>query len=86
MKLLGLLFTLLVLSCGVAVKTQGSKNYYTVLGVDKKADSKSIKSAYRKLAMRYHPDKGGNEAKFKEINQAYEVLSDNKKRAPQGAL
>jgi curved DNA-binding protein CbpA len=80
MKLLGLLFTLLVLSCGVAVKTQGSKNYYAVLGVDKKADSKSIKSAYRKLAMRYHPDKGGNEAKFKEINQAYEVLSDNKKR------
>ena len=51
-----------------------------MLGVDKKADSKAIKSAYRKLAMRHHPDKGGNEAKFKEINQAYETLSDDKKR------
>lgn len=77
-----MLFLVLLLAVGytLAVKSQGSKNYYSVLGVDKKADQKAIKSAYRKLAMKHHPDKGGNEAKFKEINQAYETLSDDKKR------
>ena len=61
------------------------KNYYDILGVDKKATSEEIKSAYRKLAMKYHPDRnqGNAEAaeKFKEINEAHETLSDQQKRA-----
>lgn len=60
------------------------KNYYEVLGVSKTATKAEIKSAYRKLALKWHPDKNkdaGAETKFKEINNAYEVLSDEKKRA-----
>ncbi|MDQ5957346.1 MAG: molecular chaperone DnaJ [Patescibacteria group bacterium] len=57
-----------------------SKNYYEVLGVDKKADKDTIKKAFYKLANKYHPDKGGDETKFKEVNEAYQVLSDEKKR------
>ena len=61
------------------------KNYYDILGVDKKASQDEIKSAYRKLAMKYHPDRnqGNAEAaeKFKEINEANEILSDEQKRA-----
>lgn len=60
------------------------RDYYDVLGVGKSADATEIKKAYRKLAMKYHPDKnpGDKEAeeKFKEINEAYEVLSDETKR------
>jgi molecular chaperone DnaJ len=58
------------------------KNYYEILGVTKTANEDDIKKAYRKLAHKYHPDKaGGSEAKFKEINEAYQVLSDKNKRA-----
>ena len=61
------------------------KNYYEILGVDKKASADEIKSAYRKLAMKYHPDRnqGNAEAaeRFKEINEANETLSDEQKRA-----
>ena len=61
------------------------KDYYEVLGVPKDADEKVIKSAYRKLARKYHPDvctdKAEGESRFKEINEAYEVLSDKDKRA-----
>jgi DnaJ family protein A protein 2 len=53
---------------------------YEVLGVSKDADEKEIKKAYRKLAVKHHPDKGGDEHLFKEINAAYEILSDSKKR------
>ena len=53
---------------------------YEVLGVEKNADQKSIKKAYRKLAMKHHPDKGGDPEKFKEINGAHEVLSNPEKR------
>lgn len=53
---------------------------YEVLGVEKTSDSKTIKKAYRKLAMRHHPDKGGDPEKFKEINAAHEVLSNPEKR------
>lgn len=59
-----------------------AKNYYDILGVGKGASADEIKKAYRKLAHQYHPDKGnGNEAKFKEVNEAYQVLSDQNKRS-----
>lgn len=58
------------------------KNYYDILGVTKSASEDDIKKAFRKLAQKYHPDKkGGDEAKFKEVSEAYAVLSDQKKRA-----
>lgn len=58
-----------------------AKDYYNVLGVDRKASKEDIKKAFRKLAHKYHPDKGGtDESKFKEITEAYAVLSDDKKR------
>jgi curved DNA-binding protein len=60
------------------------KDYYQILGVGKTADEKEIKQAYRKLAMKYHPDRNQGdkqaEEKFKEINEAYQVLSDQEKR------
>jgi len=56
------------------------KDYYQILGVSKQAPQDEIKKAYRKLAHKYHPDKGGDEKKFKEINEAYQILSDQKKR------
>jgi molecular chaperone DnaJ len=59
-----------------------SKDYYSLLGVDRKASKEDIKKAFRTLAHKYHPDKkGGDEAKFKEVSEAYSVLSDEKKRA-----
>ena len=59
-----------------------SKDYYKILGVDKGATAEEIKKAFKKLAMEHHPDKpGGNEAKFKEINEAYQILGDQEKRA-----
>ncbi len=58
------------------------KDYYKILGVEKNAGEEDIKKAYRKLAHKYHPDKaGGNETKFKEINEAYQILSDKNKRS-----
>src|SRR3954464_8722912 len=60
------------------------KDYYTTLGVSKTATDKEIKQAFRKLARKYHPDVNpgdkGAEAKFKEVNEANEVLSDPQKR------
>ncbi len=57
-------------------------DYYQILGVNRNASKDEIKKAYRKLAHKYHPDKkDGNEAKFKEVNEAYQILSDEKKRA-----
>ncbi|MEN9337894.1 MAG: hypothetical protein RIQ41_208 [Candidatus Parcubacteria bacterium] len=57
-----------------------TKNYYDVLGVQKGASKEEIKKAFYKLASKYHPDKGGDAEKFKEVNEAYQVLSDDKKR------
>ncbi|MDA1024407.1 MAG: DnaJ domain-containing protein, partial [bacterium] len=58
------------------------KNYYNILGIEKGASKDEIKKAFRKKAHQYHPDKEtGDEAKFKEINEAYQVLSDEQKRA-----
>lgn len=59
-----------------------ANDYYKILGVDKGASDDEIKKAYRRLAHKHHPDKsGGDEAKFKEINEAYQVLSDKTKRS-----
>src|ERR1041384_4146504 len=61
-----------------------AKDYYSILGVARNADAKDIKSAYRKLARKFHPDVNPNdktsEAKFKEVSEAYEVLGDPEKR------
>ncbi len=57
------------------------RDYYEVLGVSKNASADELKKAYRKAAVQHHPDKeGGNEEKFKEINEAYDVLKDSQKR------
>lgn len=65
-------------------ENMSQKDLYEILGVSKNADDKEIKTAYKKLALQWHPDKHkgdkGAEEKFKEINQAYEVLSDKQKR------
>jgi molecular chaperone DnaJ len=58
------------------------KDYYQILGLEKSATDEEIKKAFRKLAHKYHPDKpDGDEKKFKEVNEAYSVLSDKNKRA-----
>jgi molecular chaperone DnaJ len=57
-----------------------AKNYYELLGVSKTASADDIKKAYRRLARKHHPDAGGSEERFKEIGEAYEVLSDPEKR------
>ena len=61
-----------------------NKNYYDILGVNKNASEADIKKAYKKLAMEYHPDRNRGdkkaEAKFKEINEAYQTLSDATKK------
>lgn len=56
------------------------RDYYEVLGVGKGASPDEIKKAFRRLAVQHHPDRGGDEAKFREINEAYEVLKDDSKR------
>lgn len=57
------------------------KDYYDILGVPKSASADEIKRAYRKLAQQHHPDKGGDQERFKELSEAYQVLSDPQKRA-----
>lgn len=58
-----------------------NKRYYELLGVSKNANEAQIKKAYRKLAVKEHPDKGGDAEKFKEISKAYKTLSDPQTRA-----
>ena len=55
-------------------------DYYDVLGVPRSASDKDIKTAFRKLAAKHHPDKGGDSRKFQEINEAYQTLSNPEKR------
>lgn len=62
------------------MKKKMSEDLYSVLGVAKNATASQIKKAYKKLAMKHHPDKGGDEEMFKKISQAYSVLSDENKR------
>src|SRR5258707_1458237 len=65
------------------------KDYYAVMGVDRKASAEDIKQAYRKLARKYHPDvskEPGAEEKFKEVGEAYETLKDPEKRAAYDSL
>ncbi len=57
------------------------KTFYDILGVGRKATQEEIKKAFRKLAVKHHPDAGGDEQKFKEISEAYDTLSDENKRA-----
>jgi len=64
-----------VLGCVMA-----KRDYYEVLGVNKSASADELKKAYRRLAVQHHPDRGGEETAFKEINEAYEVLKDDAKR------
>merc|ERR1719326_1899172 len=79
---------MLVLCFAVCVQSSNAeqkRDYYEVLGVEKDADAKAIKSAYRKLALKWHPDKNPDnkaeaEKKFQDIANAYEVLSDPDKR------
>ena len=53
---------------------------YTLLGVDQSSSDQDIKQAFRKLAVKYHPDRGGDENKFKEINEAYDKIKTQEKR------
>merc|ERR1712110_536883 len=67
----------------MGLKLKMGKDYYTVLGVSRGASDDEIKKAYRKLALKYHPDKNqspGAEERFKEIGEAYDVLSDTRKK------
>ena len=58
-----------------------AKDYYKILGLERGASDDEIRRAFRRLAQEHHPDKGGDQAKFKEVNEAYQVLSDSAKRA-----
>merc|ERR1719245_2858257 len=66
---------------GRSSKPVDTTGFYKALEVDKGASEPEIKKAYRKLAVKYHPDKGGDPEKFKDITRAYEVLSDPEKRS-----
>src|SRR5574339_114753 len=72
-------------SCVRGDNGMAKRDYYTVLGLNRDASEDDIKKAYRKLAMKHHPDRSpddkGAEEKFKEAKEAYEVLSDARKRA-----
>merc|ERR1719511_270193 len=65
---------------GRSSKPVDTTAFYKTLDVDKNASEPDIKKAYRKMAVKHHPDKGGDPEKFKEVTHAYEVLSDPQKR------
>jgi len=72
-----------------ALRLSDKRDYYEVLGVERGASADDIKKAFRKLAFKYHPDRNkddGAEETFKEISEAYAVLSDDQKKAQYGGL
>ena len=73
------------LTSGIESKTMEYKDYYKILGLERSASADEVRKAYRKLAMQYHPDRNPgdkqSEEKFKDINEAYQVLSDPQKKA-----
>ena len=79
-----LLTTLLLLSVSFVAEFAHAKDYYSILGVARGAPESQIKRAYRKLALKYHPDKNPGDdkakSKFEELSNAYEVLTDEEKR------
>ena len=82
---LKLYFLILIISPILIKSNNDSEDYYKILGITKNATESEIKKAYRKLALKWHPDKNPNnreeaEEKFKKINEAYSILSDKKKR------
>lgn len=84
MKLSDLVLPLALLAMWTISGVMGSDDYYEILGVKKSATDREIKKAFRKLALQYHPDKNKSksaETKFREIAEAYDVLSDADKRA-----
>ena len=68
------------LLASVLAFASAGRDFYKVLGIDRGADDRTLKKAYRSLALQHHPDKGGSEEKFAEISQAYDVLSDEDQR------
>src|SRR5579864_1594879 len=68
------------MNCMISGSIMVKRDYYEVLGVGKTASADEIKKAYRRLAVQHHPDRGGSEAEFREVNEAYEVLKDESKR------
>ena len=69
------------ISCALHDTRKMPKDYYKILGVDKNTKEDDIKKAFRRLAHEHHPDKGGDAKRFKDINEAYQVLGDKQKRA-----
>ena len=57
------------------------KNYYEILGVSEDASPEDIKKAFKKAAIKHHPDRGGDKKKFQEMNEAYQVIGDEKKKS-----
>ena len=79
------LFFVILIIFPILIKNNDSEDYYKILGIEKNATESEIKKAYRKLALKWHPDKNPNnkkeaEEKFKKINEAYSILSDKNKR------
>ena len=74
-------FLRIIVTClALASIASAGKDFYKVLGVAKDCDERTLKKMYHKLALHHHPDKGGSEEKFREISEAYDVLSDTEKR------
>ena len=65
----------------VTTDTMSKRDYYEVLGVSRDVNEKDLKKAYKRMASKHHPDRGGDEEKFKEAKEAFDVLSDAQKRA-----
>lgn len=63
------------------MQTGKEKNYYNILGAERTADEAALKKCFHKAALVYHPDKGGSDAEFQLVNEAWQVLGDSAKRA-----